>query len=186
MKIALGILAALVIAGAAAAGGYFYGKDVGQKAAVANYQSFVLERMGAQPGGAVAAQPGGQVPGAQGQPFQRQGQGEVISRGAATGQVTRVEEGKVTLSTSTGEVVVLVGGEIALRKSVTIALKDLAVGETLTVIGDRDAQGNLVARTVQVGDMQQFFGGALPGGTPLPGGAQPGGNIQRRATQTAP
>ena len=178
----------MVIAAAGLTGGYFYGKSVGQKASLATYQAFLQERMGGQAGQAAASQFGGQLPagaipfGGQGQ--QGQGQAGNAVRGATTGQVSKVGEGKITLTTQTGEVVVLVENNITLRKTTEITVKELAVGETIVVIGDRDPQGNLVARSIQIGGAQ--FVGGQPGGA-LPGGTPPSGNAQqRRPTQTAP
>jgi hypothetical protein len=186
MKIALLVLGAIVIAGAAAAGGYYYGKDVGQKAAVTSYQSFLQERMGGQvAGGQASGQlPAGAIPfGGQAQVGQ-QGQANAAVRGGTTGQVSKVEDGKITLSTQDGPVVVLVENDITLRKTSEITVKELAVGETLIVIGDRDPQGNLIARSIQIGGAQfigGMAGGAQPNGTPQSGNIQ-----QRRPTQTAP
>jgi hypothetical protein len=185
MKIVLIIVGAVIIAVAGLAGGYFYGKDVGQKASLATYQAFLQERLGGQAGQAG----GGQFPGgaaafgdqAQGQRGQANGN---ATRGGATGEVVKVEAGKVTLTTPNGDVVVLVDDQTTLRKTTTITVKDLQPGETLVVVGDRDPQGNLVARSIQIGGAQ--FGG-LPAGGTFPGGTPPSGNAQqRRPTQTVP
>jgi hypothetical protein len=46
---------------------------------------------------------------------------------------------------------VLITEQTVLRKLTTLSLEELQPGEQVVVIGDWDAQGNLVARAVQVG-----------------------------------
>jgi len=140
------VVGALILAVVAAAGGYFYGTGVGEARANAARQAFFQERSGGQFGqGAGFPVPGG------GQ-FPQGGQGRGgFARGGVAGEVAGVEGNTITLTTADGPVTVLVNDQTILRKVTTLSLEELPAGEQVVVIGDRDGQGNLVARSVQAG-----------------------------------
>jgi len=150
MKTIIGIILALVLAAAAAVGGYLYGNKAGEARVQATYQSFFQGRGISVPGDAASGGPtffqGGQTA-SQGQGQQQSG----VGRSGVTGQVTSIEGNTITLTTADGQVKVLVNEQTALRKTTTLTLKDLQTNETVVVMGDRDAQGNLVARSIQLG-----------------------------------
>jgi hypothetical protein len=139
-------VAALVLAALAAAGGFLYGTRVGEARANAARQAFFQERLGGQlgQGAGLPAPGGGQFP----QGGQRPGG---FARGGVAGEVAGVQGDTIELTTPDGPVKVLITEQTVLRKVTTLSLDELQPGEQVVVIGDRDAQGNLVARSVQVG-----------------------------------
>ena len=152
MKAIIGIIAALILAAAAAVGGYLYGAKAGEARAQATYQSFFQGRGVSLPGGAASGNPAVIPFGTGGQTAQGQGQAQGGAvRGGVTGQVTGVEGNTITLTTADGAVKVLVNEQTTLRKTTTLTLQDLQSNDTAMVVGDRDAQGNLVARSIQFG-----------------------------------
>jgi len=144
MERAVIIVLVVVLVAAAAAGGYVYGTRVGEARANAVRQAFFQERFGGPVGqgtgffGAGGGQPQG-TPGPGGP-----------ARGV-TGEVTSIQGNVITLTTSNGPVQVLVNEQTVLRKVTDLSLDELQPGEQVVVIGDRDSQGKLVARSVQVG-----------------------------------
>ncbi|MGQ9556057.1 MAG: DUF5666 domain-containing protein [Anaerolineae bacterium] len=144
------VIVAVFVAAAAAAGGFFYGRSTGEARVKATYEAFFQER-GGRPtsGGGVFIMPGA-GPQASQAPTTGQGQGSAL-RGGVTGEVASVEGNIIKLTTNDGEVQVLVNEQTTLRKSTSLTLGELQSGDRVMVIGDRDAQGNLVARSVQVG-----------------------------------
>lgn len=136
----------MILAALAASGGFLYGTSVGEARANAARQAFFQERAGGQFGqGTGFFGPGG------GQ-FPQRGQGQGgFARGGVAGEVAGVQGDTIVLTSSEGSVQVLVNEETILRKVTTLSLDELQAGEQVVVIGDRDPQGNLVARSVQVG-----------------------------------
>lgn len=148
MKSTIGMgVGALILAALAAAGGFFYGTTVGEARANSARQAFLEERAGGQfdqeSGGFEAG--GGQFDHAGGQ---EQGS---AARARGAGEVTGVQDNSISLTTSEGPLQVLVNDDTVLRKVTTLTLDELQPGEQVVVIGDRDPQGNLVARSIQVG-----------------------------------
>ncbi len=140
------VVVTLVVAALAAAAGFFYGTRVGEARANATREAFFQERFGGQFGQGA----GFPVPGGGQFPQGGQGQGG-FARGGVAGEVTGVEGNTITLTTADGAVTVLVNEQTVLRKLTTLTLNELQAGEQVVVVGDRDPQGNLVARSVQVG-----------------------------------
>lgn len=141
---------ALLLAALAATGGFFYGTTMGEARANSARDAFLQERGGGD--GQFGFGGGGQ--------FEHNGEegqgagGAARARGA--GEVTGIEGDTLTLITDEGEIQVLVNGDTILRQTITLTLDELQPGEQIIVIGDRDPQGNLVARSIQVGvDFQQ-------------------------------
>lgn len=147
MKRTIGLgVGALILAALAAAGGFFYGTTVGEARANSARNAFVQERGGGD----------GQFGfGGGGGQFEHNGEEGQGAGGAArardAGEVTGIEGDTLTLTTAEGEIQVLVNGDTVLRKVTTLTLDELQPGEQIVVFGDRDPQGNLVARSIQVG-----------------------------------
>jgi len=135
--IGLGVLA-LVLIIAAGVGGYFYGTQVGQTRASQVRARFLQER------------------GTGGQGNQGTG-GGTNAGGFATGQVKSVSNDVIELSTATAAVKVKITDQTQVQKMVAGTMSDIKEGERISVQGDRQADGTIVARTIQVGS---FPGGA--------------------------
>lgn len=150
MKRTIGMgVGALILAALAAAGGFFYGTTVGEARANSARDAFLQER--AAEGGQFDHAGGGfEAGGGQFQHEGGQGQGNP-ARARGTGEVTGIEGDTLTLTTAEGEIQVLVNGDTVLRKVTTLTLDEVQPGEQIVVFGDRDPQGNLVARSIQVG-----------------------------------
>jgi len=151
---------ALVVGAAAAAGGYLYGQNAGKAQAQAEFEAFLAERLSQSAG---TAQPGavtGQGFGG-GQGLDRQGAGAGV-----TGSVESVDGQTLTVKGSDGaSVKVLVTENTTISKTTKVEAAELAAGEQVTIMGQRDTEGNLVARMIQVGQGGfGVFGGAAPGG----------------------
>lgn len=140
---------ALLLAALAAAGGFFYGTTMGEARANSTRDAFLQERGGGD--GQFGFGGGGQFE------HGEEGQGAGgAARARSAGKVIGIEGDTLTLITDEGEIQVLVNGDTILRQTITLTLDDLQPGEQIIVIGDRDPQGNLVARSIQVGvDFQQ-------------------------------
>lgn len=138
-------LVVVILMALAAAGGYLYGTRVGEARANAVRQAFFQERFGGQVGQGTGffGTGGGQFP------LGTPGPGG-LGRGV-TGEVTSVQGNTITLTTSDGPIQVSITEQTILRKVTDFSLDELQPGEQVVVIGDRDSQGNLVARSVQVG-----------------------------------
>lgn len=152
-KIGMGV-GALILAIIAAAGGFFYGITVGEARANSARQVFLQERAGGQfdHNGSDSEAGGGQ--------FQHDGGQEQgnPARVRGAGEVTGVEGDTLKLSTPEGPIRVLVNQGTVLRKVTSVTLAELQAGDPVVVIGDRDPQGNLVARSIQVGVDFQHVG----------------------------
>ena len=142
-------IGALILAALAAVGGFFYGTTMGEARANSARDAFVQERVA---GGGQFDHEGGDF-GAGGGQFQHEGgqwQGSA-ARARGAGEVTSIEGDTLTLTTAEGPIQILVNGDTVLRQVITLTLDELQPGEQVIVIGDRDPQGNLVARSIQVG-----------------------------------
>ncbi len=73
----------------------------------------------------------------------RQGQG-------ASGTLTRIDGNTLDLTTAQGEVVVKIGSDVRIQKTVTGTMSDLQEGQFLTVTGSPDASGTIVAASVTI------------------------------------
>lgn len=146
----------------AVAGGAFYGGMLYQQQQVADTRaSFFADRGGTPAPGGFGDGGGffGGTPGAGG--F---GIGNGGGRGTF-GQIKSIEGNTITLSSPQSEVKVEITDATVVRKLVEGARADLTVGETITVRGTTDANGNVTADNIQIG------GAGGPGGafaTPTP------------------
>ncbi len=78
----------------------------------------------------------------------------------ASGTVASIDGSTLTLTTAQGPVTVNVGSNTSVQKTDTGALSDIQEGESLTVIGSRDANGNITATSIIIRPPRQ---GAPPG-----------------------
>lgn len=158
---ALALIAALIVGGVA-------GVLIGQNTASANNASSVR---GGFPGG----QGGEGFPGfGGGQAGPGAGTGTAGGRGGFTaGTITSISGGTITLKKADGTTItVSTTGSTTVTKSSTAKVSDLATGQTITVIGQADASGNVAATRISEGAAGGFggFGGAPgDGATPTPG-----------------
>ena len=129
------ILLGIVLLVLAAAGGSFYGGMLFQRTRVNNTRAAFFADRGGAPDGFPGGFPGG-AGGAQGG----------ASRGAI-GLIKSIEGNTLTLSTPQSEMKVTLTDTTAIQKVVDGAAGDLQVGDTVTVRGERDAQGNIPAAT---------------------------------------
>lgn len=156
---ALALVAALIVGGVA-------GVLIGQSTASAGNASSVR---GGFPGG------GEGFPGfGGGQGDAGAGSGTAGGRGGFTaGTITSISGGEISLKEANGTTItVSTTGSTSVTKSSTAKVSDLATGETITVIGQADASGNVTATRISEGTAGAFggFGGGAPshGATPAP------------------
>ncbi len=172
-------LLALCLLAVGAVGGYFYGLTVGQTQATAIRDNFLQSRgIGAGANGAAGAA-GAAASGAAG------GQGAAAFGGFGGGQgtfgsVKSVEGNTIELSTAQAAVKVTVNDQTTVQQTVpqAVPLNQLQPGTNVMVVGDRDAQGNMTARSINV--LPQGTPGRRADGAPLsaeggtPGARRPG------------
>ena len=69
----------------------------------------------------------------------------------AFGTLAKIDGNTLTLTTGQGQqVTVTVGSNTTIQKTVSGTISDLQVGESLTVIGARDANGNINAVSIMI------------------------------------
>ena len=68
-----------------------------------------------------------------------------------TGTVKSVEGNIVTVSTSSGETKVQVGEATAIRKIESGALSDVSIGASIVAVGQPNAEGAVVAASIEIG-----------------------------------
>ena len=157
VMIILGVLVVVAIAAGSFYGGMVYGKNQ------------------AEPAFPVMGE-GGEFPGARGQLGQRPGAqggaegGQLLREqgGMLFGEIQTIGDGELTVTDPTGEqITVFVGDTTLIQKQATVTLDTLEQGETVIISGNRDDDGNITARSLQVSSGGGFFG--------QPGGFAPGG-----------
>jgi len=84
-------------------------------------------------------QPGSSFPG---------GLGGLAGRGGTVGAVEKVEGNVVTLNTPQGAVRVMVDGSTSIQKMGAGSLGDISAGESITVSGERQADGSIQATSI--------------------------------------
>jgi hypothetical protein len=72
-----------------------------------------------------------------------------MGRGA-TGSLTKIDGDTLTLTTAQGQVTVYVGSDATIQKTMTGTLSDLYEGQSLTVMGTEDANGNITATYITI------------------------------------
>lgn len=177
-------LIALVLLGIGSVGGYFYGLTVGETRATDIRTRFLTDRgiagqTATGGNGAAAGQGGSAAQGGAGGAFAQFGGG-----GQGTfGSVKSVEGNVIEVSTAQAVVKVTIPEGARIQETVQqqVSLSDLKPGMNVVVQGDRDAQGNVTARAINL--VPQGLGGgqggqAGQGGTPSTGQGGQGGRRQ--------
>ena len=85
------------------------------------------------------------------------------SGGAPTitnGTISKIVSNTLTLTTTQGQVIVNVGSNTYIQKTETGTLSDLQEGESLAIVGARDASGNIAATSIVIRPPRQ---GSPPG-----------------------
>ncbi len=153
VKIILGVVIVLAVAGGSFFGGTVYGKSQAQ----ADLQSrFAAGRTGAFPGG--------------------QGNGTRTNQGSMLfGEIKSVStDGLVVTDRDNNEITVKVADTTLIEKNMSVKVTDLAEGETVVISGNKAADGTITARSLQVAPAGRF--NAIGGPAPMAqGGAGQGG-----------
>jgi hypothetical protein len=153
VRIILGIVVLLLVAGGSFFGGTLYGESRAQTAFTSRRQG----ALGTLPGANGTPGPGGAVM------IQRGGQG-----GGVFGQIKEIAAGSMIITDSNGkETRVTVTDTTLIEKQASVQLSDLTAGETVIVSGSQGADGSITARSVQVATAGRFGMGG-PGATPVP------------------
>jgi hypothetical protein len=148
VKIILGIVVLLLVAGASFFGGTVYGKSQAQTASAAR-------RQGGFTGANGQGQPGANGAGARG--------------GMLFGEITNVGNDGLTVKDNNGkETQVKVTDTTLIQKQATVKVTDLTTGETVIISGSTAADGSITARSVQVAPAGRFGPGG-PENAPPPG-----------------
>ena len=158
VMIGLAVLAAVVIAAGSFYGGMVYGESQAESSVVTSVEGIGFAGRRGQlqlPPGAEAEAELGQFAGRQGNMLF----GEIQSIGA----------GQLTVTDPSGEqITVYVADTTLIQKQAEVTLADLVEGETVVISGNRDEDGNITARSLQVSQGGAFFG--------QPGVVAPGGD----------
>jgi hypothetical protein len=161
LKIVLGAILVLVIAGASFYGGVVFGKNQTTASAASVPMNFPE---GFQPPESAAA------PGDGTRPFGGRGQGGAAGDFAAPdgmtfGAIESIDGNTLTVTTQAGgTVTVQVTDTTLIEKNASVQVADLAAGDTVIVSGSDNSDGSVTARSVQV----------APAGRFMPGGPQTG------------
>ncbi len=154
---ALALVAALIVGGVA-------GVLIGQNTASASNASSVR---GGFPGGGEGF-PG--FGGGQGGAGTGNGPAGGARGGFTAGTITSIDGGTITLKEANGTTIsVSTTDSTSVTKSSTAKVSDLATGQTITVIGQADASGNVAATRISEGAAGAFGGFGGRGGAPDPG-----------------
>ncbi len=155
VMIGLAVLAAVVIAAGSFYGGMVYGKSQAETTfpALDDGAGFGGRR------GQLELPPDAEVEG--GQFAGRQGN-------MLFGEIQSIGDGELTVTDANGQqITVYVADTTLIQKQAEVTLADLDQGETVVISGNRDDDGNITARSLQVTSGGGFFG--------QPGGVAPGG-----------
>lgn len=153
------------VLGGAFVGGIALGKSQGKKEATQTQQSQrsqLAAGLGQRGAGQATpqAQQGTPQPG-QGTPQAQQGTpqpgspttggfGGLAGRGGTVGTVEKVEGSVVTVNTPQGAVRVVVDSSTSIQKTAAGRLEDLSAGESITVSGERNADGSIQATNILI------------------------------------
>jgi len=157
LTIVLGVLVVVVIAAGSFYGGTVFGKNQAQPTFPVLGEGEGLPRVRGQFG----PPPGGQAGTESGQFTGRQG-------GMLFGEIQTIGSGALTVTDPSGQqITVYIADTTLIQKQATVTLADLEEGETVIISGNRDDDGNITARSLQVSPGGGFF--AQPDST-APGG----------------
>lgn len=143
MKKTIIVLIAVVVAVGLAVGS-FYGGMAYQRTQTANTRAAFFATRGLDANG---TNPNG---------GQGLGQNRGAFGGGATGQIKSVEGNVITLSTPQNVTTVNLSDTTQIEKTVAGALSDLTPGMTVRVTGQRDANGNIAAASIQIMPANNF------------------------------
>ena len=132
----------------AAAGGAFYGGMLYERQQAANLRAAFFSDRGGGTGGNDGTGGGGD---GGGNFFGLGGGGNAPGGRGAVGQIKSIDGDTITLSTPQREVEVRITDTTQFQKVVAGERGDLAAGDTITVRGQADANGNVTADSIQVG-----------------------------------
>lgn len=149
------VLGTVVVAALLFAGGLVVGHATSASAATATGRGGAGLAAGRfAPGGAREGFPGG-------------AQGGFAGGGFTSGDITAISGTTVTIKAADGTTTtVTTTPSTTVSKTVTTGLSGLKVGDRVTVIGQKDASGNVAARAITEGN--GAFGGARGGSAPAP------------------
>lgn len=154
------VVALLVVVGVL--GGFYGGYKIGQNNVSASTASSSGQFNRGAPGGAFAGARGvAAVCPSPGAPTPSPG-----SAALARGTVTDLAAGSFTVTSTVCDVKVTFGSTVQVSKTVTGSTGDLQDNLTVTIVGTRQADGTILARTIQIGGggLGGFGGGARPSG----------------------
>jgi hypothetical protein len=140
------------IIGGALAGGIAIGKSRGSQTQTSQYSSLPSGLGNVTTGQGNFQLPGGST-------------GIPSGSGATMGTVEKVEGNVVTLNTLGGTVIVNIGNITSIQKTSEGNLGDISPGGSITVSGNKNADGSIEARNITItsGFTPSFVGGAGPG-----------------------
>lgn len=151
LKIILGAVVLLVIAAASFYGGMVYGKSQAADsvtAAPAGFPAAVVPLNG-QPGDLLGQRPLGQ----------NGAGGFAAPAGMTFGQIEAIDGNTLTVTTQAGGTrTVQVTDTTLIEKNASVAVSDLAAGDTVIVSGSDNDDGSITARSVQVAPAGRFLG----------------------------
>jgi hypothetical protein len=93
------------------------------------------------------------------------------ARHSTNGTLTKIDGNILTLTTAQGSVTVNVGSDTTIQKTTAGTLSDLHEGDSLTVIGNQDASGNITATSIIIRPEGQ--GAPTPTETQTPSASAP-------------
>jgi hypothetical protein len=156
VMVVLAVLVVVVVAAGSFYGGMVYGKNQVEP-------TFAVAGEGIEFSG-----PRGQFGQRGMQPGAEEGQLLREQGGMLFGEIQSIGSGELTVTDPNGEqITVYVGDTTLIQKQASVTLDALEEGETVIISGNRDDDGNITARSLQVSPGGGFFGqpgGALPGG----------------------
>lgn len=166
------LVAALVLGGSLGSaffGGMALGKSQGQKE--------VRTALPARSTSGLGQQFQGQLNQEQLQQFRQQSQGQsrlgdplgFAGRGGLSGTLEKVEGNTLTINTAQGTLRATISTDTAIQVFAEGTLQDLTPGLQITVVGQREGDGTVAARSIIIGgEGASFLGGRRESGQPSP------------------
>jgi len=157
MKNALLIVGVIVLIGAAAVGGYFYGSS--QASSQPELAGFDLSQMGKGEfarGKSDSSELSPEQLKQMKQRFAGQGvtgnelDGVKMFAGGTVGEIESIEDGVVTIRTEDAQVTVKTTDTTLIEKLMSVTVEDLEVGEQVVVSGSQNDDGSTTARSIRV------------------------------------
>ncbi len=163
VKIILGIVIALAVAGGSFYGGTVYGKSQAQAEL---QERFAAGRTGTFPSGQATGQGNGT----------RTNQGSML-----VGEIKTVNADSLVITDrDNNEITVKATDTTLIEKNMSVKVTDLAAGETVVISGNKAADGTITARSLQVAPAGRFnaVGGPAPMAQGDAGQGSPQGDFQ--------